>query len=93
MLLFIVRHNENLPAEGWQQYINCGQWPTTGGPHTRYSLTQSIYQACAYYLVLERKKFHIQVTNLTSYLWRLGLSRHFLNGHILQISEHSISFS
>ena len=32
MLLFIVRHYENLPAEGWQQYINCGQWPTTGGP-------------------------------------------------------------
>ena len=19
-------------AEGWQYYINCGQWPTTGGP-------------------------------------------------------------
>ena len=25
-------HHEILPAEGWQHYINCGQWPTTGGP-------------------------------------------------------------
>ena len=26
------RHHEILPTEGWQRYINCGQWPTTGGP-------------------------------------------------------------
>ena len=32
VISLIVRHYENLPAEGWQQYINCGQWPTTGGP-------------------------------------------------------------
>ena len=30
-----------VPAKGWQVLINCGQWPTTGGPDTRYSFPKS----------------------------------------------------